>query len=166
VEQAKNKNKKNLLRASKFNLAGVQVDATRRIPLVVGGRGCAVLRTKVAAGWVPGPPFATHGDVGVNALCTPTAMREWLAAAPGGRLAQPLGRRAWEGGASTSNRDEATAAFALRSPVVSLGSGAVAPLTEAQRIAELTPSSDSILLVPAWLTQFASAASAGEDFWA
>lgn len=166
MEQAKNKNSSNLVHASNFKLAGVQVDATRRIPLVVGGRGCAVLRAKVAKGWVPGPPFATHGDVGVNDLCTPAAMREWLAAAPGGWLAQPVGRRAWEGGISTTNRDEATAAFAVRSPAAPIGSGAVAPLTDAQRIADLTPSSESISPVPAWLTRFASVASAGEDFWA
>ena len=73
---SQNKNRKNLERASKFRVEEGQGEATRRIPLNVVGRGCAVTRARVEGGWTPGPPFATHGDVGANALCSPTAMQE------------------------------------------------------------------------------------------
>ena len=166
AEQAKNKNRKNLERASRFRVAEGQGKATRHIPLNVVGRGCAVTRAKVEGGWTPGPPFATHGDIGANALCTPTAMREWLAAVPGAWLDSPPARRAWEGGSLSSNRAAAVKAFAGRTTGSSPEGIALAPITEAKRIAALTPAASDGLDAPAWLSVFAGAASAGEDFWA
>jgi hypothetical protein len=166
AEQAKNKNRKNLERASRFRVEEGKGDATRRIPLNVVGRGCAVMRARVEGGWTPGPPFATHGDVGINALCSPTAMREWIAVVPGKWLVAQPARRAWQGGVISSNQAAAGQAFAARATDGATDGAALAPLTDAQRIAALTPGASSALDVPAWLTVFAGAAAAGEVFWA
>jgi hypothetical protein len=143
------------------DLAGVPLDATRRIPFVISGQGCEVTRTKIAGGWTPGPTFATHSDVGFNELCSPTAMREWLVAAPGEYLPRDANKRAWEGGSMSVSLAMTTSAAGRVTEGV-----AVAPLCTADRIAELTPPSDSELVVPAWLAHFATVAPAGEAFWA
>jgi hypothetical protein len=155
-----------LERARAFDRGQVTQDATRRITLDVKGKGCVTMRARVAAGWVPGPPFATHGDVGVNARCTPTAMREWLAAVPGDLLedSSAQGARGVTGGSDVAPQS-AVAAEPRRG-----GGGkkdvAVEALSVAQRIAELTPASDTPLAEPTWIRRFASEAAAGEDFWA
>jgi hypothetical protein len=163
LEQAKNKNSKNLQRARAFALHDVALDATRIIPLVISGRGCEISRVKIAGGWTPGPTFATHGDVGFNSLCSPSAMREWLAAFPGAYLDRLDHKRAWSGGVviSTGRRLDSTTKI-----VTAAGSVSVPSLSTMERIAELTPNSAETLVVPAWLTQFAEAAPAGEEFWA
>lgn len=154
VEQAHNKNSKNLVRAGKFPLGGVAETATRRIPFSILGRGCADMRSRVADGWVPGLPFATHGEVGANAQCTPTAMREWIAAVPG----------AW-----VVALPDPTAKFACLAPLLPVSPhdcGILDVIPDADRIARLTPASATDLATPSWLAIFASAASAGETFWA
>jgi hypothetical protein len=165
VEQATNKNRKNLARAGVFSLEGVQVDATRRIPLILRGRGCAALRAKVAGGWIPGPPFATHGDVGSNSWCTPSAMREWIAAAPGDWLQELDGPSVGTAETHSAEVTAAKASFCVQAvappPVAS-----VHPVSDAQRVADLTPALDGAATVPEWLTEFSRGATAGEDLWA
>lgn len=80
MEEALTKNSKNVKKAARFDVSAVKDDATQRIPLDMRGKGCAQLRAKVAGGWNPGPPFGTHGRVGANELCSPSAMQEWIAA--------------------------------------------------------------------------------------
>ena len=173
AEQATIKNGKNLERARAFSLKDVAGDATRRIPLDVRGKGCESTRARVACGWVPGEPFATHGGVGANTLCTPTAMREWLLAVPGDLLDVP-------GDQGARGRSEGCDGAPWATAGVSAGASgemdfafteittgvAVASLSISQRIEELTPASDSPLPEPTWLRRFAAEAAAGEDFWA
>lgn len=176
VEEASTKNLKNLAKAAKFEVAGIRDEATRRIPLDVCGRGCPVLREKVLGGWRPGPPFATHGSVGANDLCSPSAMREWIAAEPGAMIepAASAARKAWPGGPMTSNKAAATEAFRVRQAGAQ-GSGlgkaaglpiAVPSLTVNRRIEELRPSAAAGCAVPQWIPRFAAAAAAGENLWA
>ena len=85
---------------------------------------------------------------------------------PGAWLEPPPARRAWEGGSFSSSRAAAAKAFAVRTIGSSPEGVALAPITEAQRIAALTPAASDVLDAPEWLTVFAGAASAGGDFWA
>jgi hypothetical protein len=104
------------------------------------------MRTAIAAGWRPPPPFATHGGVGEEVACSPTAMREWLLAEPGevtstdngqahdsssgsnddsSRTGQQVNqlkatlpaRRAWPGGKTTSNAAAALSRFMERKTI-------------------------------------------------
>jgi hypothetical protein len=80
-------------------------------------------------------------------------MREWIAAVPGACV--EVERE--EGKAFPETK--------LREPSGPTGAVALLPISDAQRVADLTPTSDEVLEVPAWLSQFASAAAAGEDLW-
>jgi hypothetical protein len=104
------------------------------------------MRSAIEAGWRPPPPFATHGEVGEEVACSPTAMREWLLAEPGeitsanssGKHDSSTGslddgswtsqaaksckntspaRRAWPGGKMTSNAATALSHFLKRKAI-------------------------------------------------